>query len=356
MSPALERVRQRGHDAYGYVERSIERELRKTNDPYYPEFSSRCGASGADPCGTEGETDVEIDFEEMTTVVTVRSRFVGVAEAEAWHLLQLAHPPNWHDAVPTFFRASTPMEHDPNKRGRLRYAPVNHAEVPGLLDGKKPYSLLEHVEWEWTPGVFGGVYNVLGISPLSPDDVSFVNTIVDKVLKPKDKDENNEQRDKARPAEDSRRTGMGPKETKEMYAKVLGDSSSTHFSAQYEYTLERCIQSRFIASWEVGGLDVDDGTYRAVWIPTLTPDTGHFLLEVVKRVHYSIYGAVLPEIPMVLNLLAPAVVSMLMKQLGYEGIRDELNKLRSDPELREFAEAAATSARARSVDERRRAS
>src|SRR5262249_51305924 len=277
LRPALERVRERGHSAYGYVARAIEDELRRTNDPYYHEFCRHCGVPDADRPQTEGETtNIEIAFEDMTTVVTVRSRFRGVSRPDAKHLLQLAEPANWHDAVPTFFLGSAPVKLV-GGNGTLPYAPDVSA-----ARSKRSYRLLEHVEWEWAAGISAGVYNILRITKPRSPDLSFINTVVDAVLKDEEKEQDAAQRRGAAAPKDLDRNMI-----KNLYAKILRTQRPAVLSVQYDYELERCIQSKFIASWDVGGLDTDDGTYRAAWIPGRSKDTGDFLLEVQERWRYS---------------------------------------------------------------------
>ncbi len=64
----------------------------------------------------------------------------------------------------------------------------------------------------------------------------------------------------------------------------------------------------------MGGLDVDEGTYSAVWVD------GELSVRAVKSIRYSERADVFPGFSALLNLLAPAVTSMLIKQLSHDSI------------------------------------
>ena len=67
-------------------------------------------------------------------------------------------------------------------------------------------------------------------------------------------------------------------------------------------------------------MDTDEGTYRAVWAPK-NKERGTLILEARKIIHYSPDADVFPGMSTLLNLLAPAVTSMLMNHLTFDGPR-----------------------------------
>jgi hypothetical protein len=94
-----------------------------------------------------------------------------------------------------------------------------------------------------------------------------------------------------------------------------------------DYELGRCLQSRLLSSWELGGLDVDDGTYTGLWIPDLPDEsTGTLYVEAVKKIRYSLQADVFAGFSQILNMLAPSIESTIMNQLAYESTRQFLEQ------------------------------
>ncbi len=109
-------------------------------------------------------------------------------------------------------------------------------------------------------------------------------------------------------------------------SKTVNGAFEPAISINYSYSLVRCQQSKFVSNWELGGLDVDEGHYAAVW------DRGSrsLFIEAQKRIRYSTQADVFQGFSSILNLLAPAVTSMLMKHLAYEGVLQYLESKRAD--------------------------
>jgi len=93
------------------------------------------------------------------------------------------------------------------------------------------------------------------------------------------------------------------------------------------------VQSMFVSSWETGGIDVDEGSYAAAFlakVPERHP--GALFVYSRKALRYSQRAEIVPGFKTLLNLLAPAVTSMLMTHLGYSGIVDYLTHSPGIPE------------------------
>ncbi|HET7542220.1 MAG TPA: hypothetical protein VFK05_20270 [Polyangiaceae bacterium] len=172
-----------------------------------------------------------------------------------------AHPVRWAEAAPSFFKRSEPGTWDPAKQ---KFEPL--VGVPRLqaLEGDLPqFQLLEFVEWDLQPLSKGGGLNVLEISEFKQTDTELA----------------------------------------------------------YRYRLIHCIQTKFLASWEPGGLDVDEGHYHAKWTRSAG---GTLRIEAEKRLRYAREDEVMPGFSRMLNLLNPAMTSLLMSELAFYGVRDYL--------------------------------
>jgi hypothetical protein len=227
------------------------------------------------------EPDIAFDADTSITTISVWSRFEDVSASEAETIIELSQPQNWAQAVPAFFVASDPVTFDV-KTGKFEPA----AHVPSHVSGKRHYQLREYVEWAWTPSTQGGIVNILDIDELVLEN-SELDAVCDRVQR----------------------------ETKTTPIYRNGSPSLRH-TVNYTYALHRCLQSKFVSNWGPGGLDVDQGHFTATW-----DDVSKTLfIEAVKEIRYSRQADVLPGFSSLLNLLAPAVTSMLMKHLAYQGV------------------------------------
>jgi hypothetical protein len=227
------------------------------------------------------EPDLSFDPGTSITTVSVWSRFEDVSSSEAKTILDLSRPHNWAQAVPSFFVASDPVEFNVQS-GKFEPA----ALVPSDVSADRRYKLREYVKWAWTPSTQGGIVNILDIHELAPKD-SLLDDVCERV----------QWETKTTPIH---RGGM----------------PSRRPAVSYKYSLHRCLQSKFISNWEPGGLDVDQGHFTATW-----DDVSKTLfIEAVKKIRYSRQADVFPGFSSFLNMLAPAVTSMLMKHLAYESV------------------------------------
>jgi hypothetical protein len=233
--------------------------------------------------------DFDIDFDPNTyiTKVSIRSFCVEMPESWAAQLARKAHPQHWHDAAPDFFLKSNPAE--------LRN--TGWYEMPEWQDPRGG-DLYEVTSWSWNESMRGEVHNILNIRDLEQTDAGI----------------------------------------------------------SYKYALRQCLKSNMGFVWEEGGLDVDDGSYellihseltdgkgsrqsrvrqrapkhRAVQTKSdgdeatsqypshLMPENeGNVVVEISaeKSVRYTTPRIAPAEIGTTLNLMAPALVSMLLRRL-----------------------------------------
>jgi hypothetical protein len=120
------------------------------------------------------------------------------------------------------------------------------------------FQLLEHVKWNFSPDAVGGGINVLQISGFEHE----------------------------------------------------------HFkSIAYRYRLYHCVQTKLLTTWEAGGLDVDEGSYHAEY-----QGGGKMVIRASKSLRYMQQPNLPDGFSMLMNLLAPAITSMLMRQLSHDGV------------------------------------
>jgi hypothetical protein len=166
------------------------------------------------------------------------------------------------------------------------------------------YDLLEYVTWDWSLQNDGGIANILHITERTPKEKG-VEELVDRIRKAADKES---------PGESAR----VPLPSPAAYAKTR--------AITYKYKLVRCIQAKFASIWESGGLDVDEGSFTVAWVE----ENKTLYVSGDKALRYSHEADIVPGFANMLNMLAPAVTSMLMKQLAYLAFVTYLEKSR-DP-------------------------
>ena len=238
------------------------------------------------------DTDIEFDSRTYATTVTVYSAFTQVDAEAAREFIRVAEPANWQSRS-DFFKQSEPGT----------WNPAAGIFVPGPRPGPNDnYQILERAEWEWSPEVTGGVINILDITKYNPSDDDWQKLALDVLSNLAE--ENND-----------------PK-IKETYAAVQSGAYSLWGASKinYKYGLFRCLQSRFLASWESGGLTEDDGIYHAIWLPSQTEPTGLLCIKITKTLLFSRQADAIEDYSKLLNLLAPSLVSLLMEELAFNGV------------------------------------
>lgn len=245
--------------------------------------------------GPDSWSDTAIHFQPGSLITTVKaySVFNGVSSERAAAFMQQAEPPNWSDRS-EFFKQSVPG----------RWDAAADEFIAGTAGDK--YHLLEEAEWNWSPEFTGGAYNVLEIekSPLAAPRTMAVDTL-------------------------SKLTVDGSSDAvKQEWTRILGD----HFNdpprgmlIQFKYGLFRSLRIRLLAAWLSGGLSKDDGTFTAAWFPRQGDHThGVLCIAADKMLCFSRQADAVEDYSRLLNLMAPALSSLLMDQLIHDGIVDFL--------------------------------
>lgn len=247
---------------------------------------------------SDHEVDIDFDIDTSITTVSIWSFFVGVTKEQARTLVAMADPPQWRRAVPAFFEGSEP--------GLLNEATGKFQRDRRAAELRK-YQLEEYVEWHWSPQVEGGMVNVLEIERPSRVPTSASDLVRDVLVRT---------------------------DAKQPFRSDLGRAAADtapELLDEYDYRLVRSVQSKFVSTWETGGIDVDQGSYAAAWLaPAPQRRNGALFVYSRKALRYSQRADVIPGMKTMLNLLAPAVVSMLMTHLGYSGIVDFLTRSPDD--------------------------
>ena len=297
LAPRMEQSRRRADHrplAFESIRACLEHQLANCGHPHHERFRDACPQEAGSPYERFGLTDTDIEFNAQTfvTQVVVRSVFKDVSRDQALDIATMADPPNWDDAAPTFFTETARVEIDAST------GDFHVANPPAVGNGNgrslaspSPYFLYERVEWDWSPLLTGGIINLLKITPAedSYDARSFLKDVFDKV-------------------------GM---ENRPALGETRSEPPETLIA--YRYELEECIQSKFVGGWEPKGLDTDEGSYRAVWLPQ-GDRLGTLVMRAEKSINYSSKAAELfPGLSSLLNLLAPALTSMLMNHLTFYG-------------------------------------
>ena len=255
------------------------------------------------------QSGVDIDFDPDThvTTVTANAYFPGLSRDVANAIIAKADPPQWADTVRDFFKLSSPGLWNPKTAEFAEKNPSGTRRVGS-------YQLKERVEWNFAPELIGGIINILNI-----DDLHDMQNGEEYLSGPSSA----ESSDKLISAVESKL----PTLTQHLQATNQDGRPRTQATTfrHYEYSLVRCVQSKFLASWERGGLDIDEGFYKAAWVPRPAHESGTLVIQARKAVHYSDRANVIPGLASVLNVMAPATISLLMRQLSYRGIRDGLS-------------------------------
>lgn len=262
------------------------------------ERSAELGGQRSQRLPLRHDAYTDIDFnEELVTKITVHSWIQGVTEAEAAACVDKSHPPNWSKAIDTFYKQSLPVSWNARAGGYV-------ADETAPTRGR--YDLLEYVTWDWSLQNDGGIANILRIDERKPSPGE-LSKLVDAIIE--------------KAADES------PHEALLVPRPGSQQAFETPHAITYTYRLVRCIQAKFASIWESGGLDVDQGSFTVAWLP----ETQTLYVSGNKALRYSHEADVVPGFANMLNMLAPAVTSMLMKQLAYHAFVTYLEDSR-DPE------------------------
>jgi hypothetical protein len=293
------------HDLGEHPSGEAFRKATESRLKHNPEEGKRAFWLNAD----EPKFQPRIDFDPDTdiTTVSVCSIVYGVTREDAQKLIGRARPLNWAKSRGGFFKSI--------EGGHLV---GEHFQEAKSVDQTRPYEIREHVEWNWGPQLesTGSMINVLEIDDqtarkdLSDEEAArrYVQRVFDRAYP------DLTQADRTRTASD-----------------YLTSPVTDVPKIDYTYRLVRCQQSKFLSSWVSGGLDVDDGRYMAIWRPHKNSERGAFLTTVQKQIHYSKAAEreAFPQFSQLLNLLAPAVITMLLKELAFNSTVTFINDLRN---------------------------
>jgi hypothetical protein len=205
-----------------------------------------------------------------------------------------ADPRNWDDSGDgEFFKSTEPGEW---KAGAFQAFPKGSPEYAAWCQGKSGL-LQEIIEFPWSP------------TSESTVEATTVLTISDL--------------EKHGYTEDESHLLPGTKRTA---AAVTGRVASL----SYKYSLFVSARSKYAVGTVPGGLDVDQGTFRAVWTHTHDAADGTQLgvleVEADKSVHYTQPADAPSGLGTMLNLMAPPLTSILMRELAFVGTRKALSE------------------------------
>ncbi len=239
--------------------------------------------------------DSEMKFDEDTSITTAAERvaFTDVPGPVVACFFGGADPRNWDDSGDgEFFKSTEPGEW---RNGAFHQFPKGSKEYSDWCKGK-PGLMQEIIEFQWSPTTESTV------------EATTVLTISDL--------------EKRGYTEDDAQLVPGTKRTEPAVTEAVA-------SISYKYSLFVSARSKYAVGSVPGGLDVDQGTFRAVWTRTHHDANGTPLgvleVEADKSVHYTQPADAPPGLGTLLNLMAPPLTSILMRELVFEGTRKALS-------------------------------
>jgi hypothetical protein len=101
------------------------------------------------------------------------------------------------------------------------------------------------------------------------------------------------------------------------YTEVLDESGE--LKLEFDYQLRECIETQFFIARSAGGINVDEGMSRVRWVPE-RPESNRGLLYIYasKRLRFTQTRDIGREEALVLNMMAPSILSMLMQRLAFD--------------------------------------
>jgi len=252
-------------------------------------FTSAPSETSSDPFDSAVTSHAEFDPHTLITKVSVLSAFNGISRDEAKLVSEMAQPPNWANAVPNFFRRSEPgcwNEH------------AQHFEPDPAAAALSEYQLLEVVDFRWSPAASTRIENVLDIAR-QPLEAAEAQRVI-------------------RAAPEGRATS-----TEGTFHAEAGLPRGAE-TTRYRYALSRCVSASLLSGNRRGGIDVDEGSFTSIWLPS-----GRLCISAVKSIRYEQQANTPAGMATGLNLLAPGMMSFLMRHLAYGSIHDALTKIRS---------------------------
>jgi hypothetical protein len=233
---------------------------------------------------------LEFDPETWITTASEDVEFDDVPREAALEFFKCADPRNWDAAFPEFFEGT--------EVGEWTASDGWQEHRPPIEGDPESFQILERVKWNFSPETQGGGINVLQITGFE--------LVPKSQLHRDDKDL------------ERAFTNLSRDLKQFVHEPDVGDEIC---SIKYSYRLYHCVQTKLINTWEPGGLDVDEGTYHATWTPGKKQrGLGNLHIVASKSIRYTQQRNLPEGFASLMNLLAPSIIGMLMRQLSHDGV------------------------------------
>lgn len=289
------------------------------------------------------DTDIQFDRDSSVTTVEVCSLFDDVPEPKGEEFILFAEPTLWSERV-EFFQASTPGRwggeaeaFEVDEWWSQELERINPQKLPLTVEQARylvpawrryaapEYFIFEHAQWQWSPEEAGDVMNELKIDGFAQEGKT--STLLPRVYATLGRAAQNalddlaeEARRKREPRHELEWAELSDSQSAlEGLAPAITDEPAAVHVVKYNYALHRSLRSHFLSSWVNGGLIVDDGTYEAAWYPKKN-GLGMLCIRVDKQIGFTRSADVIEDYSKFLNLLAPALASMLVEELVYYSV------------------------------------
>ena len=114
------------------------------------------------------------------------------------------------------------------------------------------------------------------------------------------------------------------------YEEKDGSEDGGVVSLKFDYRLRQCIETQLFVARSPGGIGVDDGGTRILWVPDDQGSANGLLyIYASKKLRFEATREILPQQALLLNMLAPATLSILMQRLAFDGPLDLVSKRRT---------------------------
>jgi hypothetical protein len=225
-----------------------------------------------------------IEFDADTWIATAKEfvTFEDVQAEEADRVFCTADPRDWDLCAPATFERTLAgrMKNGRFEKFVAEYHPIWEDEAGGYI--------FEEVAWDFNSRVEGGAQNIL----------RFNDVFVEK-----------------RPL-----NGLDGdwKRLKGNDAIVAASTEGVKYEwrYRYQYDLHLCLGANLMGSFQPGGLDVDEGCFCAVW----NEEKETLVIEAKKRLHYCQQPSTIQGFDLMMNLMAPALTGMFMRQMAVRGV------------------------------------
>lgn len=253
-------------------------------------------------------SDLKFDPETSITTATESVVFSDVPARAVGDFFGGADPRNWDDSGNgEFFKSTEPGAWE---NGRFQPFPRGSAEYANWCLGGRSGLMQEIIEFPWSPTSDSTIEaeTVLTISELKKEGYTETDVPV---------------------AEQAGGQADGNGRTAQPSKRTIATISAEKARLEYKYSLFVSSRSKYGVGSVPGGLDVDEGEFRATWTLTDEDSSGpRGVLEVYayKSVHYTQPAQAAPGLGGLLNLMATSLTGLLMRELVFEGTRTALER------------------------------